>query len=301
MSVTVATVTVHGEQELRITGDSSANTVAIVDDGSGHVEVSDGDGNLIGSGDDIDRIRYLGKDGTDTVTYTLTNPLSRDESLFFQLGSGGDNQATLDLSQGVSGANLDVAVYGSTGVDTIAATIGAVADGHANLRIDGRAGDDVISVLGTGIDIAADGGLNVSLEGGRGDDTLSTNFDSQILGRLSYTVSGGGGADTITSELTANSGSTGKLFAKAAGGADTDNVTLNVNDNTTADSEDGASTLEAIHAAIFDPSDEDTLTFTDNVTKVDTYGCLAGGGFGGGGFRGGRGGFGGFGGRGFRF
>jgi hypothetical protein len=66
LSVTVSTVNVHGESVLKIVGDSGANEVSIVDNGSGHVDVSQG-GAIVGSGDDISAIKFYGKDGTDTV------------------------------------------------------------------------------------------------------------------------------------------------------------------------------------------------------------------------------------------
>src|SRR5690349_16290075 len=101
LSVTVATATVHGDNVLRITSDSAADTINIADSGDGHVDVTDGAGNVLGTGDNVDAIRVLGGGGGDTVNYKLTGPLVHDEALSIALGGNAAGAATLDLSQGV--------------------------------------------------------------------------------------------------------------------------------------------------------------------------------------------------------
>ena len=262
LSVTVSTIALDSGNELRIVGDSGADTVNISDQGNGHIDVTNGKGKVLGSADDVSVIRFNGKDGKDTVSYTLANPLTNTEKLILNLGGGGKNQAAIDLSQGISGADLHVTVNGGSGADTIGATLGSLSSAKLVLDVDGGAGKDAISVTGSGVNISDDSVLKLDLAGGDGADTIATVFDGVILGKLVSTIEGGKGADTVTANITANSTSSGTLKAIERGGKGLDNVTLNVID----DSGDPDSTLAALHATIFDASGLDSLTHTDNVT-----------------------------------
>ena len=288
LSVTVTTIALqNGKNELRIVGDSAADTVNIADLGNGHMDVTDGGGATLGSADNVSLLRFNGKNGTDTVNYTLVNTLAHNEAINFYLGSGGDGHATLDLSQGLNGAKLVVGVEGSLGNDTISAIVGSLsASSHANFYIEGGAGNDNISVTGAtapintgtasaksaavvegGLSIGAGSTLRTEIYGGLGNDTINFAWDGQILGKLVYGASGGPGADTLTGNITAAAGSTGLLRASETGGPGIDSVTLNVFDN----SGDGASTLASLHATIFNPSAVDTLVHTDNVKVIQHH------------------------------
>jgi hypothetical protein len=265
LSVTVTTVALHHGNELKIVGDSAADTVNISDQGNGHVDVTDGGGNALGSADDVHLIKFEGADGTDTVNYTLVNTLTHSEAIELELGSGGGGTADLDLSKGVTGANLRVGVEGNTGDDSISVTLGSLSAAHVGLYLDGGAGSDDLSVTGAAANISADSALRMALYGGRGDDSITGTFDGQILGRFSYDASGGSGDDTIVGNITIDSGSTGKVHAAAGGGGGNNQVTLNVIDNSGGA---GSSTLAKLHATIFDFHGTDTLVHTDNVTVV---------------------------------
>ena len=160
LSVTVSTVPVASGNELKIIGDNGADTINIADQGNGQVTVTNGAGKVLGSADDVSVIRFNGKTGHDTVSYTLENTLTTTERVFLELGTGGKNQATLDLSPGVSGANLHVHVDGGPDADTISAALGSLTTAKVGLDIDGGAGKDNISVTGTGVNVSADSALD---------------------------------------------------------------------------------------------------------------------------------------------
>ncbi len=263
LSVTVTTIAVDSGNELKIVGDSGADVVNITDQGDGHVDVTNGKGKILGSADNVSVIRFNGKDGKDTVSYALANPLTTTEQVILNLGDGGKDQASIDLSQGVSGANLHLTVNGGAGADTVSATLGSISAGKVILDVNGGDGKDAISVTGSGITISDDSVLRLNLAGDTGADTIATVIDGLVLGKLVYNATGGQGTDTVSANITADSASTGTLRAVERGGPGVDNVTLNVIDNSGGA---GSSTLAALHATIFDESGLDTLTHTDNVT-----------------------------------
>jgi len=264
-SVTVSTVPVFDGNLLKITGDSAADMVNITDQGNGHIEVTDGDGNVLGSADDVTRVKIDTKGGSDVVHYSLVNQLTNSQAILVNLGSGDTNEATFDFAPGVSDANLFVSVDAASGADTISATLGSLTAAHAGIFMYGGGGNDNLSVTATGANIDEDSSLLVRLDGAGGDDSVVTTFSGQIMGGLFVSADGGRGADTITSDITADPGSTGRLLATAAGGQGTDNVTLNVNDNS---GDGGESTLDRMHALIFDLDEVDTLVHTDNVDVI---------------------------------
>ena len=264
-SVTVSTVPVFDGNLLKITGDSEADTVNVSDLGNGHIDVTDGDGNVLGSADDVTRVKIDTKGGDDVVHYTLANQLTNSEAILVNLGSGDTNEATFDFTPGVSDAKLFVSVESASGADTISATLGSLTAAHAGIVMYGGGGNDHLSVSATGAIIDEDSSLVVRLDGAGGNDNVVTTFSGQVMGGLFVSAEGGRGDDIMTSDVTADPGSTGRLLATAAGGQGTDNVTLNVNDNS---GDGGASTLERVHALIFNPDSVDTLVNTDNVTVI---------------------------------
>jgi hypothetical protein len=264
-SVSVNTIPIDGGNELLISGDNNANTINISDQGNGHFDVTNGKGKVLGSGDGITLLKVDGANGQDTIIYTLVNPLTNAEKVVLNLGKKAD-QATIDLSQGINGANLHVRVEGGAGADTIAVKLGSLTDAKEHLVLDGGDGADNISVTGNEANVDATSVLGVAITGGDGADTLTTTYTGQILGKINFTSDGNKGADTLVTNITADPGSTGTVRAIAAGNKGVDHVTLNVVDN--SGGTDGTSTLTALHAKIFDIGSVDDLTYTDNVTVV---------------------------------
>src|SRR5262245_50519319 len=130
-----------------VLGDSSANTVAISDQGNGTVtaSISGASNSASRTASNINSIVVLTREGADSVSYQLTNPLTTARALLFDLGQGNDT-ATVDATAGVSRSALVVGVLGGDDSDDIHASIGAVAAGaYAALTLDGGGGDDTVA------------------------------------------------------------------------------------------------------------------------------------------------------------
>jgi len=266
-SVSVNTIPLETGVELQIVGDNNGNKINILDQGNGHVDVINGNGKVLGSADGVALIRLNGKNGQDTINYTLLNTLTNTEKLVFNLGTKADKLA-VDLSKGISGANLHLEVNGGDGDDTISVALGSLTGAKEHIAIDGGNGADKVSLTGSGADIDASSLLALSVTGGAGADSLTTSYSGQVLGKLNVEIKGQQGADSIVSNVAPNIGSTGTVRAVAAGNKGADTVTLNAFDN--SGGEEGVSTLTALHAKIFDIGSIDDLTHTDNVTVVTT-------------------------------
>jgi hypothetical protein len=264
-SVSVNTIAIQGGNELQIVGDNNADTINITDQGNGHIDVTNGAGKVLGSADGVTLIKLDGKNGQDTVNYTLANTLTNTEKVVLNLGKKADH-ATVNLSQGINGANLHLDVEGGAGPDSIGVTLGSLTAAKEHIVLNGGDGADNIAVSGDEANIDAASVLNLGISGGAGADSLTTTFSGQVLGKLNLHTQGNQGADTIVSNVTVDAGSTGIVCAVAAGNKGADDVTLNVNDNSGGD--EGTSALSALHAKIFDIGSVDDLTYTDNVTVV---------------------------------
>src|SRR6516225_872710 len=108
---------------LLVIGDSSANTISIMDSGNGMVT-----GTIDGqsaTGTAIHNVVVHAGAGDDTLTYTLTSALTTSEHLQINMGSGMDT-ATLDFSPGVTSAHLSVDFTGNKGDDTLTTMLGPV-------------------------------------------------------------------------------------------------------------------------------------------------------------------------------
>jgi len=265
LSVSVSSLAVQGGRELRIVGNAAADTINITDQGNGHIDVTNATGALLGSADNVKLIQVDGKGGKDVVNYTLANTLTKTEKVILDLGDGAD-QANIDLTKGVNGANLRLEVDGGDGADTIAVSLGSLSAAKAHVTLVGGAGADNITVNGTDANVDATSLLALSLQGGAGADTLTSNLNGQVLGKLNFNALGNKGIDTLLANISADSGSTGTVRAVERGNKGVDNVTLNVNDN--SGGLDGVSTLAALHAKIFDIGAIDDLTHTDNVEVI---------------------------------
>jgi hypothetical protein len=261
LSVTVSTVEFHGETALKIVGDGSANTVTITDQGNGTVEVNDG--TTTTTENNISAIKFYGRNGTDTVNYTLAGALASDQKLYIDLGSGGDGAANLDLTAGLN-ADFDAYVEGSRHDDTMSALLGPMVNSHSKVKFEGGSGDDDLSVTGAAAaTLDAGSQLRLYLDGDSGDDSITTDLAGSIAGRLSLKVDGGRGVDTILSDIDVSTASTGRINAKVEGGRGIDDVTLNINGDDSA--------LAALDAAIRDIGGDDNVTSTANVEVITEF------------------------------
>ena len=223
-------------QRIQIVGDNNADKINIVDQGNGHIDVTNGNGKAPGSADGVTLIKLAGKDGADTVNYTLANTLTNTEKVVLNLGAKADH-VTVDLSNGER-RNLHLDINGGDGADTIAVTLGSLTAAKEHITIDGGDGKDNVTVTGSEANIDATSVLALNITGGAGADSLTTTYSGQVLGKLNVNTKGQQGADTIATNVTADPGSTGTVRAIAAGNKGVDAVTLNVYDNSGGDEGD---------------------------------------------------------------
>lgn len=269
---------------LLIIGDNTADTISIMDSGNGMVT-----GTIDGqsaTGTSINHIVVHTRNGDDTLTYALTNPLTSPEHLQIDMGSGKDS-ATLDFSPGITNTHLKVDFLGHTGADTLTTKFGAItnssvifqsnlgkgADTFDNTLLGNIVGDSAVRFLvhgGKGPDtlgfhadttnIDAASKLAVNLLGGKGDDTINVDYAGQLNGKFVLNANGGKGDDTIDANVTLNAGSAGDFVGHVRGGPGNDTLTFNVIDNSggTAD----------VDAFVSGGPGHDTITHTPNVKVV---------------------------------
>ena len=84
-SVSVNTIPLQTGNELQIVGDGNADKINIADQGNGHIDVTNGNGKVLGSADNVTLIKLAGKDGQDTINYTLVNTLTNTEKVVLNL------------------------------------------------------------------------------------------------------------------------------------------------------------------------------------------------------------------------
>jgi len=247
---------------LEIHGDSGADTINIQDSGNGTITVTDGTGQWLGQATGVRSIRLEGNSGNDTVRYKLLNTLTVNQSVYIELGSGGNNYANLDFSPGIRGANLTVCVTGSVGNDTILASIGELTRAHTTFFLVGGDGNDNIQ-FGAPSGLDARSTMNVMLNGGRGNDNLQAAYSGLVFGALSVAANGGDGADDVNINIKVEEDSTGKVAGWAAGDAGNDKVTLYMNDYS---GDLIRSTLSLLRATIVDTPSMTDIKLTPNVT-----------------------------------
>lgn len=188
---------------LTVRGDQANNTVVITDTGTadpGAISVV-ADGQSYTSQAAVTRIRVIGWNGADSVTYNLTGDLATSRRVGVCLGNQ-DDTFTADL-----GGNV-------------------VAGGHLALWVYGGNGEDTLSVGGAGGGVAAGGQLDVHLFGGNGIDAVSATLAGLWDGAVTVALCGGNGTDTVSADLTAAAGSTGTVKARVYGGNGVDTLTL---------------------------------------------------------------------------
>jgi hypothetical protein len=129
--------------------------------------------------------------------------------LDFALGDGDTNSASLDLSAGLE-ADLNAAVAGGAGDDTVDVEIGSISEARATIHVDGFDGEDDLSVIAANLALplvvggsdgplegSADASLKVALHGGWGNDSLSANLAAAAESHLGVDMDGGGGDDEV--------------------------------------------------------------------------------------------------------
>ncbi len=272
---------------LLIRGDNTADTISITDSGNGTVS-----GTIDGqsaTGTAIHNIVVHTGGGDDTLTYTLTNPLTTAEHLQINMGSGKDS-ATLDFSPGITDTHLKVDFTGGRGDDTLTTKFGPIMDSQIYFRanlgkgadmfdgsllgnimgdsavrflVQGGKGADTLGFHADSTNIDAGASLGVNLLGGKGDDTINFDYMGVLNGHLRLNADGGKGNDTINAAATLNAGSTGEFQGRVRGGPGTDKLTFNVFDNS-----GGTADVDALLFA----HPGDTITNTPNVKVVEPHG-----------------------------
>jgi Ca2+-binding RTX toxin-like protein len=221
--------------------------------------------------------------GDDTLTYTLTNPLTSPLNLQIDMGSGNDT-ATLDFSPGITNTRLKVDFTGGKGNDTLTTKFGAITNSELYFRsnlgkgndtfdntllgsivgdsavrflVHGGKGADTLGFHADSTNIDSGAKLDVNLLGGKGNDTINVDYQGVLNGELRLNANGGPGDDTVNANLTLNAGSSGELRGQVRGGPGNDTLTFNVFDNSggTAD----------VDAFIDGGPGADTITHTPNV------------------------------------
>jgi len=266
---------------LLIMGDPTADTVSITDNGNGTIT-----GTIDGqsaTGTTINHVVVHTRGGDDTLTYTLTSPLTSPLHLQIDMGSGNDS-ATLDFSPGVMDTRLKVDFTGGNGNDTLTTMFGAVTNSKVNFRsnlgkgddtfdntllgnivgdsavrflVQGGKGADTLGFHAANTNIDAGAKLDVNLFGGKGNDTINVDYQGVLNGKLRLNADGGPGDDTITANLTLNAGSTGELRGHMRGGPGNDTLTFNVIDNSGG--------MADVDAFVSGGPGMDTITNTPNV------------------------------------
>ncbi len=247
---------------LDILGDSGADTINIQDSGNGSITVTDGTGQWLGQASGVRSIRLEGGSGNDTISYKLLNPLTVNQSVYIELGSGGNNYANLDFSPGIQNASLTVCVTGSVGNDTILASVGTLTHARSTFFLVGGDGNDNIQ-FGAPSGLDAQSSMNVMLNGGKGNDNLQAAYSGLVFGALSVAANGGDGADDVNINIKVEEDSTGKVAGWAAGDAGNDKVTLYMNDYS---GDLIRSTLSLLRATIVDTPSMTDIKLTPNVT-----------------------------------
>jgi hypothetical protein len=218
---------------LILKGDSKANEVVIVDDGTTLTITADGDTVDVPEG--VERIEVSLGSGDDTVTYELTGDLTVARDLDVSLGNGKD-----EFTGSVEGNLLD-----GVALEVVAR---------------GMNGRDVLNFDALG-DVGAGGLLSVALGGGNGVDTIGITFGGTLLGDLSLSGSGGNGKDAVSAdatfggtgidETTSEPIPGGNAEIEVLGGNGPDSLTLLVDDGSGVDDGDPEtddSTLESLTA-----------------------------------------------------
>ncbi len=187
----------------------------VLDDGHGDVQVT-----LNGHKTSVNGVQQIlinSKTGSDTIDYSLTNPLTTSEQLKLNLGTGNDH-VELNFTKGVTASSLNIALNGGGGGDrTVEADFGAITNtdltlaaqlgsdwdhfttsfkgaisGHAKVGVNvlGGTGYEDVNVNVNG-NIRAQAQMSVNAKLGKQEDTAHVSYTGQLAGNLSVELQGG--------------------------------------------------------------------------------------------------------------
>jgi hypothetical protein len=241
-----STVILEGST-LIVIGTQEADTVAIVDDGQGNLEVTFDNTANGGGKDDPGGSRSgsrggshgsgsgsgsRGRNGSDCKDSngdddgdgggTVTESFEGVEEVIF-LGLKGDDVFTYESTAALS-SDLDITLLLGDGNDeaTITAADGLDADAELQVEIDGGRNDDTVAVEMGAVGDNAQFGFNARL--GQGSDSLEL-FQTGDVGadaRAEIEVAGNGGADELVVSVEGNVAETGELSLRLEGGGGSD-------------------------------------------------------------------------------
>jgi hypothetical protein len=142
--------------DLFITGDNSANTVVIFDDGAGNVQVTM-DGQTFPTFTGVTSITIQTFGGRDMVDYWLTGPVVGSETVVADMGRQADTFT----------AHMD----GGT----------IAADSRLIIQAFGDGGGDIITLEAQNVNVGANALFEVDFVGGKGKDTLTANYTPGLV------------------------------------------------------------------------------------------------------------------------
>jgi hypothetical protein len=207
---------------LTVTGDGNTDNIAVTDNGHGgiHATVYAANDTTVlasGSGSGLSEIKINGAGGNDTIDYTLSNALSKNEKLVLNLGGGSVN-ADLNYNAGIS-SNLSVLIDGAgSGNDTVETDFGALSS-SARVSLDEYLGAGTSTgTVNYNDAIAAGAWTGVTIHGESGTNHAAINFDGAVSGKVHVVEHLGTG--TTTAGLTFSGGiDTGaSVFVQVDGG-----------------------------------------------------------------------------------
>ena len=181
---------------LTITGDAADNSIFILDNGPGDLQLVC-DGTPSSFSEPIDAVVVRTGNGNDFViagSFLEGSLASRSWAL--DLGDG-DDGALVDL-EGIIDAPISVTVTGGAGVDTIYAATAALIDSNYRVTLDGGNDTDFISTFHNG---TLNGAMVSTCLGGNGDDLISDFQIFKVHGTFEGHADGGNGSDMVEVQL----------------------------------------------------------------------------------------------------
>jgi hypothetical protein len=188
---------------LVIQGDSANDTVKISDNGQGAISasISLASGTKTVNATGITTIKINSGNGSDSISYALTNPLAQQEQLTLNMGKG-NSQINLDFSAGLQYGQLAVNFDGGEGSDQLTTTFGALTGSRLNLN-------ECLGQSGATSHVNFAGALNNSLavvvvNGGAASNQVFAQLGDASSSNLQFMVNFGKKADSFDLEETGN-------------------------------------------------------------------------------------------------